>query len=62
MNRNSDRVIIGMKDYLEAVLAEYGEDIKSSLHISEYGGGITPYVLSLNELIDTQLESHLNNL
>ncbi len=40
----------------------YGEEFKNSMHVSECGGGVSPYALALNELIHRQLESRLNNL
>ncbi len=50
----------GINVILEAMLAEYGEEFKNSMRI--YGGGVSPYALALNELIDKQLESQLNIL
>jgi hypothetical protein len=57
--KRSNRVFFGSKILLESMLAEYGEN---SMHVSKYGGEISPYVLAINKLIDSQLESQLNNM
>jgi hypothetical protein len=53
---------MGEKHALKALVSKFGQTLKNSLHISKYGGGITPYALILNTLIDSQLEIDINKL
>jgi hypothetical protein len=58
----TNRVYIGQKDTLHTSLSKFGQTFENSLHISEYGGGISPYALIINPLIDSQLKRDINKL
>jgi uncharacterized membrane protein YcgQ (UPF0703/DUF1980 family) len=60
--KKSNRVFMGEKQALNALVSKYGQTLKNSLHLSKYGGGTTPYALILNTFIDSQLEIDLNKL
>jgi hypothetical protein len=55
-------VFDGQKFQLEAINSEYSRIRNKSVHVSEYGGGISPYFLSLSLEINKELENHLNKL
>ncbi len=58
----TNRVFIGQKNSLRSYVARFGQYFKDSLHISEYGGGISPYSLIINPLFESQLEIEINKM
>jgi hypothetical protein len=58
----TNRVFIGQKDSLRSLVNEFGQYFKDSLHISEYGGGISPYSLVINPFFERKLEIDINKM
>jgi hypothetical protein len=58
----TNRVFIAQKHSLRSYFARFGQSFKDSLHISEYGGGISPYSLVINPLFESQLEIDINKM
>jgi hypothetical protein len=58
----TNRVFIGQKYPLRSLVNRFGQYFKDSLHISEYGGGISPYSLVINPLFENQFEKDINKM
>lgn len=58
----NSHVFVGQMLFLRQLKSHFNKIYSESLHVSKYGGGISPYFIPLHKRIDSKLEIQLNSL